>query len=350
MNWRLQAVGKVILWALALFGTWQLLPKTEPVTDVYYETDFASAPEGIVGFPSFNAKSGKDFLPAAAVVRQTSGGTLVLPESASKTNKVPAMVILHGSGGAWGGRSVNLAMYLARQGVAGFAVDTFTARNLRSTDKYLERLKKAPIHTQMADAMSALLALQDHPHIDATRIGVTGFSLGAGASLYMMFEPVIEHVLGKDGPRFSAYAMFYGGCMVDFDDFRVEGGPLLIMMGGADESMSIPACEGFRDRLLGLGVDVELRVYEGAGHGWDNPFPQHFVEGAVVTRDCLMHWKQDGEVIEMTTGHSMDSAIGAMRAMMTCSNSDGYTMGFNQAASDRSRADLLQFLTTSWAL
>jgi dienelactone hydrolase len=347
---RLKTLGKLAVWALAMFGAWQLLPKSEPVTNVYYETDFASAPAGIVGFPSFNARSGKDFLPGAAVIRQTSGGTLVLPEAASETNKVPAVVILHGSGGAWGGRSVNLAVDLARNGIAGFAVDTFTARNLRSTDKYLERLKKAPIHTQMADAMSALLALQAHPHIDTDRIGVTGFSLGAGATLYMMFEPVVEHVLGADGPRFSAYAMFYGGCMVDFDDFRVEGSPLLIMMGGADESMSIPACERFRDRLAALDVDVQLRVYEGAGHGWDNPFPQHFVDDAVVTRDCLMHWKQDGEVVEMTTGHSMDSAIGAMRAMMTCSNSDGYTMGFNASAFDQSRADLLQFLTTSWAL
>jgi dienelactone hydrolase len=144
--------------------------------------------------------------------------------------------------------------------------------------------------------------------------------------------------------------MFYGGCMVDFDDFRVEGSPLLIMMGSTDESMSIPACEKFRDRLHGIDVDVTLRVYDGAGHGWDNPYPQHFVADAVITRDCLMHWKQDGEVVEMTTGRSMDSAIGAMRAMMSCSNSDGYTMGFNRAAFDQSREDLLQFLTTTWAL
>jgi dienelactone hydrolase len=94
-----------------------------------------------------------------------------------------------------------------------------------------------------------LLALQAHPFIDTERIGVTGFSLGAGSTLYMMFEPVIENVLGKDGPRFSAYAMFYGGCRVEFDDFRVEGSPLLIMMGEKDESMSIPGCREFQQRL-----------------------------------------------------------------------------------------------------
>ena len=145
--------------------------------------------------------------------------SLVLPAGASADSKVPAVIILHGSGGDYTGRSVNLAMRLARNGIAGLAIDTFAARNLRTTDDYRERLDKAPIFTQMADALSALQELQNHPYIDVQKIGVTGFSLGAGSTLYMMFEPVIENVLGADGPRFSAYATFYGGCMVDFDDF-----------------------------------------------------------------------------------------------------------------------------------
>lgn len=344
-------LGEALLWSLAAYGLYTVYAtylKTDPLPEVFAVTDFSLAPEGIVGFPSFNASSGKHFLAKADVERQSSGGTLVLPAEASAENPVPAMVILHGSGGPWGGRSTNLALHLAENGVAGFAVDTFTARELVKSDPYLERLKKAPIHTQMADALSALLALQDHPHIDSDRIGVTGFSLGAGSTLYMMFEPVIENVLGKDGPRYSAYAMFYGGCMVDFDDYRVEGSPLFIMMGGQDESMSIPACEEFRDKLQGMGVDVELRVYESAGHGWDNPEPQAFVEGAVVTKDCLMHWKADGEIVEATTGHSMESTVGAIRAMSSCSHSDGYTMGYNADAFSRSRADLLEFLEKAW--
>jgi len=329
----------------------QLLPQDDPVVNVFYETRLTDNPYGVVGFPSFNAKSGKDFVDGGKnAVRQITGGTLVLPEAATADNKVPAMVILHGSGGDWSGRSVNLAMDLARHGIAGLAVDTFTARNLRTTDDYLERLDKAPIFTQMADALSALIALQEHPHIDADRIGVTGFSLGAGSTLYMMFEPVIENVLGKTGARFSAYAMFYGGCSVDFDDFRLEGSPLLIMMGEKDESMSIPACEKFRDRLQGMGIDVELVVYEGAGHGWNNPFPQAFVDGGWVTRDCVMKWTASGETIELTSGHSMDNPGGAMLALRECAHNKGYTMGFNQHANDDSMADLLRFLTKTWKL
>jgi dienelactone hydrolase len=347
----LKRIGFFILVGLALVGLINLWPSSEPVVDVFYPTSFDEHPYGIVGFASFNAKSGKDFVDGGInAVHQTTGGTLVLPDSASAENKVPAMVILHGSGGDWSGRSVNLAMELARMGVAGLAVDTFVARNLKTTDDYLERLEKAPIFTQMADGLSALLALQAHPFIDTERIGVTGFSLGAGSTLYMMFEPVIENVLGKDGPRFSAYAMFYGGCRVEFDDFRVEGSPLLIMMGEKDESMSIPGCRKFQQRLQEMGVDVELKVYEGAGHGWDNPYPQEFEEGALVMRDCLLRWTTEGESIEVTTGYSMDNTLTAVLAMNGCAHSEGYTIGRNQAAHEQSLQDLQRFLRKTWGL
>jgi dienelactone hydrolase len=350
MKW-LKGIAITAVLALALYGASRLMPEAAETPNVYYATSFTTTPYGVVGFPSFNARTGRDFVDGGVnAVQQTTGGTLVLPDDASASNPVPAMVILHGSGGDWTGRSVNLAMFLARHGIAGLAVDTFVARNLRSTDDYLERLDKAPIYTQMADALSALKALQDHPAIDKSRIGVTGFSLGAASTLYMMFEPVTENVLGKDGPRFSAYAMFYGGCRVDFDDFRVEGSPLLIMMGGADESMSVDGCEKLRERLQKAGVDVELKVYPTAGHGWDNPYPQAFKPGEWVTRDCVMKWTKSGANKEMTSGYSMDTAFGAFMALTQCASRDGYTMGYNKDAAERSLQDLLSFLVRTWNL
>jgi len=347
----LKRISIFLVAALACYGAWQLMPADEEVVDIYYQTNWQDRPFGVVGFPSFNAKTGKDFANGGATaVKQTTGGIMVLPPEASPENKVPAMVILHGSGGDWTGRSVNLAMELSKHGIAGLAVDTFAARNLRATDDYIERLDKAPIYTQMADALSALKALQDHPYIDTNKIGVTGFSLGAGSTMYMMFEPVVENVLGKDGPRFSAYAMYYGGCSADFDDFRVEGSPLLIMMGEADESMSVPRCEWMKAELEKLGVEVELKVYDGAGHGWDNPYPQKFKEGAWVTKDCIMRWTESGENIEESTGRSMDSAISAMIAINSCGGPEGYTMGYNENAYIQSGKDLLAFLKRTWDL
>ena len=267
-----------------------------------------------------------------------------MPPQASKETPVPAVVILHGSGGDWTGRSIYLANRLAKHGIAGFAVDTFVARNLRSTDDYFERLQKASIYTQIIDGFNALKALQQHPYIDGENIAVTGFSLGGGSTLYSMFEAVATGIVGKDGPRFSAYASFYAGCSLDFEEFEVEGSPVLIMMGEADESMSIERCEWFKNKLEQFEVDVEMAVYEGAGHGWEQPYPQAFVPGAAITKDCLMLWTRNNEVVEQNSGYSVDKPWGAFRAFSNCSTREGYTMGLNEAAKEQSWLDFYAFL------
>lgn len=345
-----RALGGLLLVVLAGIGIFNLL-STEDIVQVYYPSDFSQAPEGIVGFPSWNAATAKELMagpPSSS--EQTSGGLLVLPPQASAANPVPAVVILHGSGGDWTGRSIYLANRLAKSGIAALAVDTFVARDLRPSDDYFTRLKKASIYTQIIDGFSALIALQEHPYIQGDKIAVTGFSLGAASSLYSMFEPVAESITAGDGPRFSAYASFYAGCSFDFEDFRVEGSPVLIMMGEADESMSIERCEWLQSKLQDHSVDVELEVYQGAGHGWEQPYPQAFQPGAAVTKDCLITWTKAGESIEQSTGYSLDSTFGAIMAFSQCSHKDGYTMGLNVAAKEQSWQDFYSFLSNVWAL
>ena len=107
---------------LAVQGIRSLFPKkTEPV-QVYYPTDFSTNPKGIVGFESFTPRTAREVMEAGTNSENViGGGLLVLPHDAAPTNKVPAVVILHGSGGDWTGRSVHLANRLADHGIAGNA-------------------------------------------------------------------------------------------------------------------------------------------------------------------------------------------------------------------------------------
>ena len=50
----------------------------------------------------------------------------------------------------------------------------------------------------------------------------------------------------------------------------------------------------------------------------------------------------------MTTGYSMDNPFGAILAMNSCAHSDGYTIGYNQAADEQSLKDLKRFLNKTW--
>ena len=210
------------------------------------------------------------------------------------------------------------------------------------------RLQKAGIYTQIADGLNARRALPDHPAIDGDRVAVAGFSLGGAAALYSMFEQAIGGLLGDDGPRFAAFASFYAGCSFDFDDFRTSGGPVLLMMGEIDESMSIERCEWLQEKLVAHDVAAELKVYEGAGHGWELPQSQAFQPGLSVTKDCLMRWTADGRNVEQGSGRSVDSAVGAILAFSQCSTREGYTMGRNEAAMEGSWRDFSAFLDSAF--
>ena len=346
----LKRMAFLLIALLAAYGGWVLFAP-EKMVDIYEISDFSSAPDGIVGFPSFNAYSSQDIANGGATTtRQSSGGFLVLPTNASKDNPVPAVIILHGSGGDWGGHGVAMANYLAKKGIAALAVDTFAARNLRKTDNYFLRIQKAPIYTQIVDAYKALEALNQHPFIQHDKIAVTGFSFGGASTLYTMFEQVAEGIVGKKGPRFSAFASFYAGCSFDFDDFRTGGKPVLLMMGGKDESMSIPHCEEFRDKLIAHNTPAQLIVYPDAGHGWDQPHPMRFFPDAAMTKDCLLVWDKNGSNKEMNTGWVVDTTFGAMMAFTQCTKTTGYTIGLEPNAKAKSWQDFYTFLQKTWGL
>jgi dienelactone hydrolase len=346
----LAGIGILLLVALAGVA-WLLIPRPYKaeyrMTDVPI-ADFSQAPSGEVWFPGYNARNAKDLQDGGAhAVQEPVIGTLVLPPEASAEHPVPAFVILHGSGGDFTHRSTHLAEKLARVGIAGFAVDTFRSRKLTEKDDYFLRLQKATAYTQIADGLNALKMLQQHPFIRKDRIGVAGFSLGAASALLTAFEPVDEGILGKNGPRFAAHVMFYGGCNLDFDDFRLDGAPWLIMLGQRDESTPPDTCRELMARVNQLGVHTEMKIYPGAAHAWNAPEPLSFHKNAFVTRDCTTYWTRDGRLLEKHTGLSYDNPVTLLIAFSQCADK-GYSMGRHDAANRQSVRDMLAFLDREW--
>jgi dienelactone hydrolase len=337
--------------ALAAVG-WILWPRPyEPayrMGDVSV-ADFAAAPSGELWFRGFNARGARDLLDAGAnAPAEPVVGELFLPREATRARPVPAVVILHGSGGDFSGPSVRFARQLARVGIAGFAVDTFRSRRLTATTDYFARLQRAGIYTQVADAYNALKALQGHPLIRADRIGVAGYSLGGSAALISAFETVAEPLAGRGGPRFAAHIVFYSGCNIDFEDFRLDGAPWLVMLGTRDESTPSDQCRGLLSRAMaGQGIRSELKLYDGAAHAWNSPEPMRFDPEAFVTRDCQVLWQRDGDVVERGTGLSYENPLTLALAFSQCA-SRGYTLGRHDAANRQSVRDTLGFLDREW--
>lgn len=351
--WKKLALGVLGLVLLAGAGVWWKFLRPRPYVPVHTLdqvalADFSSGPTGELWFPGFHASGPQDLIEGGRnAVAEPVIGTLVLPDGASADHPVPAMVILHGSGGDFTGRSVHLAQKLAAVGIAGFAVDTFRSRDLSDKVDYFERLQRASIYTQMADGYNAFRALLRHPAIRHDQVGVIGFSLGAASALLMQFEPVSRGMLGDPGPRFAAHASFYSGCTLDFEEYRTSGAPVLLTYGTEDESINPAACAALKARLESIGVHTELHAYAGAGHAWDLPQPMTYEPDAYVTRDCVVDWRRDGTVIEKTSGYDFNSPFVFLTALRKCS-SRGYTLGRNDDANRQSVRDLVSFLDHAW--
>ena len=172
-----------------------------------------------------------------------------------------------------------------------------------------------------------------------SKIVIVDYGVGGGA----------VEVEGAFTTKWTDDRLVWNASEVGCTSIRVEVTDIWVA-GNKDDSMSIPRCQAYRNKLADHGVAAELIVYEGAGHGWELPTPAEHKAGAWVTKDCEMMWMADGQNIEQTTGLSMDSPLSAFRALLSCANQDGYTMGGHAGAKEQSWRDTLAFLTNVWNL
>ena len=183
---------------------------------------------------------------------------------------VPAVVLLHGSGGILPTRELTYAPQLARMGVAALVVDSFGARRERGT-AFIDRLLNITETMMLADAYAGLAFLAAWPEIDPRRVVLTGFSYGAMAATYGIYAQVADK-LAPGGLRFAGHVAFYGPCIARFADSRTTGAPLLMLLGGADEITDQGRCAEIAADLRAGGSRAETIVYPGAVHQWDGGF------------------------------------------------------------------------------
>lgn len=180
----------------------------------------------------------------------------------------PAVVLLHGCGGIQRNTAV-WRRFFTERGYAVFAVDSFGPRGVK------EICHDAGVVTwsmRGADAFGALDYLAAQPFVRADSVLVMGFSHGAGIALD---AASLRPLNGKpnerrsDAPRFRAALALYPACgykVRQEADYRI---PVFIGIGAADDWTPAPACETLLARHRGA-VPMELRLYAGAAHSFDN--------------------------------------------------------------------------------
>lgn len=206
-------------------------------------------------------------------------GDLSFPKGMQAGERVPAVVIMHSSGGVTDS-VYSWAQYFNDMGVASFVVNSFTPRGIQRT---AENQSLLSFPASAADALTALRLLATDPAIDSKKIGVIGFSRGGGAALHSSFEKVRESIINDD-TRFAIHLLFYPSCS---EYAKTTGAPIRIFVGTNDSYNTVEGCQFNVAALRSTGADVDITVYDGAEHGFDTTGPRYlWVSNATTARGC----------------------------------------------------------------
>lgn len=231
-----------------------------------------------VEFPSFDLQT------QSPIVMK---GKLMLPQRCGRGHgrrddhdRLPAVVILHGSGGV-DSRSDFYARVLVAAGIATLDIDMWDARGVTGAENW----PAVPI-LFYPDAFASLAFLSDQDEIDPDRIGVLGFSWGGIMSLAAA-EQLYAEQFGQ-GLQFAAHVANYPVCYgtnnpsilppglspadAGTQILDLTGAPLMIQVGTEDDyDNGASYCEALADRLANDNPDTDVSVesYPGAYHAWD---------------------------------------------------------------------------------
>ena len=208
--------------------------------------------------------------------------------------RVPAVVMMHGRGGAYSSRARGVydASTLSRRhrmwgrlwadaGYLAILVDGFGPRGYPQGFPRFSYHRRPPevdeVTQRPLDAYGALAYLRTRSDVMPDRIGLQGWSNGASATLAAMAG------IGAPGAAnatpeaaFRAALAFYPACGLKgrFDSGYRPYAPVRVFHGTADEEVSSRRCGAFVGKSRTLGGNIDIRVYDGATHGFDDPSPK----------------------------------------------------------------------------
>jgi dienelactone hydrolase len=265
----------------------------------------------------------------------TLAGELRLPRPGN--DRLPAVVLLHGSGGI-GSNIPDWEAELNAIGVATFVIDSFTARGIVNTLNDQSQLGRLAM---IIDAYRALDLLATHPRIDPARIALMGFSRGGQSALYAGVKR-FQLMYGQTGREFAAYIPFYADCCTTFrDDEDMTNKPIRLFHGSADDYSPIAPCRTFVERLKAKGKDVQLTEYPGAAHFFDGrPLKKPVkLDKAQTTRRCQLAESPGGVIVNGSTKQPFTYADPCVEY--------GPTIAYDENAATEARKAVNGFVTTA---
>jgi dienelactone hydrolase len=277
-------------------------------------------------------------------------GHLFLPKG---DGKVPAVILVHGSGGIYSAMTDYWPKQFNAAGIAVLSLDTFGPRGVKST---AEDQTLVPFAADINDAFSALKLLATHPRIDAKRIAVMGFSRGGTTAWRTAVERVNGWMKLPNGLRFAAHIPVYAGGCNGLLRFSPKAGvfgkaPMLWIHGEADNYTPIGPCREYAAELGKHGTPVEFVAIKGAHHKFDSDDTRLLKNANLVTTipNCPYEFDVDTfSIMDRSSGQRI--ASNEIQAVTAKCRGLGASVQGNKAARDEAAKAAVTFLRKVFAL
>jgi len=235
-------------------------------------------------------------------------GYLFKPQGAGP---FPAVVMLHGRAGPYSTaakgvyaahtltqRHKTWGEFWAERGYLALHVDSFGPRGYAQGFPIRSYKNRPPAVSEQTvrplDAYGALEYLRGRGDVIADRVGVQGWSNGAMTLLATLADtaPGIEQPTPQTG--FRAALALYPGCRAQEKQNYRPYAPLLMLLASEDGEVSPVVCERFAQQTLARGAELEVVVYAGAQHAFDDPGSrkQAIDANRAATRDARVRAEQ----------------------------------------------------------
>ena len=188
----------------------------------------------------------------------------------------PAVILLHGCGGWWGGNITGWGGFLAEHGYYVVAIDSFTPRGTTEICTGLESAGRAQggkssvgVATRIQDAYGAFDYLAKLPDVDPTKIAAMGFSHGATTALVGVQIGAPGFYDRKPAEVFAAAVALYPHCPYSFGDGLARHAPSLVLEAEDDNWVGGGHCDGWAKRLSTANAPIRYYEIEDATHAFD---------------------------------------------------------------------------------
>jgi len=191
----------------------------------------------------------------------------------------PGIIMIH----EWWGLNDHIkesAKTLSAQGYRVLAIDLFG-----SVAKTPEEAMKQTRSLDQTKAIENMRAAKKFLYEKgAVKVGSLGWCFGGAQSLQISVNEGLD-----------ATVIYYGNLIEDKDKLKNINSPVLGIFGSKDAQIPVDKVNLFQKNLSELGIQNDIKIYEGVGHAFANPTGQNFSPNE--TKDA---WSKTLEFLNQT--------------------------------------------------